>query len=140
MVTLPGYNHIHYRRGYKYQLAEEFRIQTDIKPASDCVMEFITLRMDGLLIIRKGYAWDGPSGPTFDTKDFMRGSLVHDAIYQLIGEGLILRTWKVYADESLSLVCGEDGMWKIRQWWVYQGVDKGGSKTGSIPKPVLTAP
>jgi hypothetical protein len=35
----------------------------------------------------KGYAWNGPSGPTLDTRNFMRGSLVHDALYQLMREG-----------------------------------------------------
>ena len=35
------------------------------------------------------YAWDGASGPTFDTKDTMTPSLIHDAFYQLMREGVL---------------------------------------------------
>ena len=58
-----------------------------------------------------GYGRDGPSGPTLDTRDFIRGSLVHDALYQLMREGLL--------DHSIHR---EDGMTALRAWWVYQGV------------------
>lgn len=140
METMRGYNHIHFRKGYKYQLAEEYQTKTRIRPIEDVDMEFISLKKDGLLIVRQGYAWDGPSGPTVDTPDFMRASLVHDAIYQLIGEGHVMPSWKGYADDALVQLCEEDGMWRVRRWWVFLGVDKVGPKQGSTPKPVFVAP
>lgn len=73
-----------YKEGYKYQLAEEYTISIPIKPDSNIISDYIDLNNDGELVIKKGYAWDGPSGPTIDSLNFMRGSLVHDALYQLI--------------------------------------------------------
>ncbi len=73
--------------------------------------------------MRKSYAWDGPSGPTIDTRDFMRGSLVHDALYQLMR--LSTLDYKVYrkrADEILKEICLEDGMCSFRAWYIYQAL------------------
>ena len=38
------------------------------------------------MIVEKDYAWDGPSGPTIDTSNSMRASLVHDVLYQAMRE------------------------------------------------------
>ena len=56
------------RRRYKYSLAEDFPLQLELRPETEIVTPFIVLTTDGLLTINKGYAWDGPSGPTIDTK------------------------------------------------------------------------
>ncbi len=114
---------IAYREGYKYQLAKEYHIQIDTD-GTEALSDFIYLNKSGLLIIRKGYAWDGPSGPTFDTATFMRGSLVHDALYQLIREGKLDERYRKYADYLLKELCLQDGMWKIRAWYVFCGVSK----------------
>ena len=70
---------VSYRKGYKYQLAEDFSQYVAIYPEKDIKTQFIHLAMDGRLTILSGYAWDGPSGPTIDTKSSIRGSLIHDA-------------------------------------------------------------
>jgi hypothetical protein len=58
----------------------------------------------------------------------MRGSLVHDALYQLMREGLLdPEQWREPADSLLRAICREDGMSAIRAWWVYKGVRLGGS-------------
>ena len=79
---------IRYRSGYKYQLADEYSVKVRVVPEQNIVTgptnQFINLDTDGALVIKGGYAWDGPSGPTIDTKNFMRGSLVHDALYQIM--------------------------------------------------------
>lgn len=116
---------IKYRSGYKYQLAEDYAVQTDIKGQS-FTLEFFNMTADGVLEIFKGYAWDGPSGPTFDTANFMRGSLVHDALYQAIREGYLPRSLRDAADRELQKICIEDGMTAARAWWVYTGVKLGG--------------
>ena len=108
---------------YKYQLMQDYTYKTSIVLQNDVgVPDFVTLKKDGTLEIYKGYAWDGPSGPTIDTKDFMRGSLVHDALYQLISEEKIERKYKEYADKLLHDICVEDGMSKFRAWYVYWAV------------------
>jgi hypothetical protein len=108
--------------GYKYELMENCELPIEI-----CGLfintPYISLTEDGWLVIKKDYAWDGASGPAFDTKTIMRGSLVHDALYQLMREGFLNRkTHRKYADQLLKKICLEDGMWKLRANWVYWAV------------------
>ena len=108
---------------YKYQLMDDYIIQIDIKPDGDIDFKFLSLSGDGTLTIRKSYAWDGPSGPTRDTLNFMRGSLVHDALYQLMRlSALDYKIHRKRADEILKEHCLEDGMSTFRAWYVYQAV------------------
>ncbi len=136
---------IHYRSGYKYQLAEEYRVDVVINAQMSAVFakgyaapredsdqksegiktEYIELSPDGTLTIKKGYAWDGPSGPTRDTKFFMRGSMVHDALYQLMRNNLLPSSCREDADQELHRICREDGMNRFRAWYVLLGVRKG---------------
>jgi hypothetical protein len=114
---------IEYNGGYKYQLKKTYDITIDVKPDKPIDTEFIKLDTEGNLTILKGYAWDGPSGPTIDTLTFMRGSLVHDVLYQLMREGCLDNTkHRAAADILLQKICREDGMWSVRAWWVYHGV------------------
>ena len=133
---------IFYKGGYKYQLRKTYSVVIDFKPESDIVTEYVELDTSGKLTIMKGYAWDGPSGPTIDTKTFLRGSLVHDALYQLIREGYLPVSCKNMADVTLKKICKEDGMWSIRACYVYWGVDKFGKPSidPSKDKPIETAP
>ncbi|OHD24880.1 MAG: hypothetical protein A2Y38_16240 [Spirochaetes bacterium GWB1_59_5] len=134
-------NVIKYRDGYRYQLAEGYAVQTAIFPPRHIATDFIILATNGMLIINGGYAWDGPSGPSFDSKNFMRGSLVHDALYQLMREGKLSERWREMADRKLQRICIEDGMWKIRAWWVYRAVrDFGGSSAAVCKQTILEAP
>lgn len=61
-----------------------------------------------------GFSYNGASGPTIDTKNSMRGSVVHDILYQLIELGLIPESSRLAADAILEEVCIQDGMSKIR--------------------------
>ena len=103
--------YIRYRSEYKYQIASEFRIKITILPAAGIVTDFIELKTDGELTIKKGYAWDGPSGPVVDTKENLRASLVHDALYQLMrNEELSTRRHRKTADRLFRRICKEDGV------------------------------
>lgn len=115
-------NQITYREGYKYQLAADYEIRTGIFPVTAVGTEFCTLARDGLLRIRSGYAWDGASSVALDTNTFMRGSLVHDALYQLISEGLLSAGQRVAADKLLHRICIEDGMDRFRARYVLWAV------------------
>jgi len=76
----------------------------------------------GTLLIEKGYCWDGPSGPTFDTMTFMKGSCLHDALYQLMRMDLLpWSQWRI-ADKELETQCLRDGMWSLRAKWVMAGL------------------
>ena len=114
---------IAYKGGYKYQLKESYAVRIPVIPAAAIHTEYVSLETTGDLSLKEGYAWDGPSGPTIDTLTFMRGSLVHDALYQLMREGYLDHTvYREAADRTLRDICKEDGMWSVRAWWVYQGV------------------
>lgn len=103
---------------YKYQLVSDYVIAIDIKPRDNVRTQFIDLDTQGALTIKNGYAWDGPSGLGIDTRSFMRASLVHDALYQLMrAEYLDYRIQQRAADDFLRALCVEDGMWKLRAWF-----------------------
>lgn len=133
---------IAYKKGYKYQLVEGYATTIPIRPDQDIDTDYIALTHEGQLQIRKGYAWDGPSGPTIDTLNFMRGSLVHDALYQLMREEKLGHENREPADRLLQQMCRDDGMSSIRAWWVYTGLRIGGDPAADPAnrKPIVRAP
>lgn len=134
---------ITYKLGYKYQLKEDYTIQLDIKPWNQIDTEFIKLSKTGSLTIKSGYAWDGPSGSTINTLNIMRGSLIHDALYQLMREKrLDKKRFRRKVDRLLRKICRKDGMTAIRAWLAYQSV-KHSDKPCADPaknKPLIMAP
>lgn len=128
---------IQYKNGYKYQLVHDFNVVVDlgVKPFE---MDFVLYRA-GLLSIKKGYAWNGASGPALDTKSFMRGSLVHDALYQAMGNGLLDVSKREFVDGFLISICKFDGMPLWRRLYVKFAVRGfGGLYLGK--DTILTAP
>ena len=125
---------IEYKGGFKYQLQKQYLTETEILPDQPVVKHksFISLDVNGRMVIEVGYAWDGPSGPTFDTLNFMRGSLVHDAFYQLMREGVLDPIkFRKPADQLIRKMCKEDGMNPIRAWWIYSALRLMGKKAAS---------
>ena len=114
---------------YKYQLMDAYRIQIDLNPTQDILTDYVQLSIDGQLTLTKYYAWDGPSGPTFDTLNFMRGSLVHDGLYQLIREKHLDYDLQEFADQLLKQMCIEDGMSRFRAWYVHKAVSIFGKRS-----------
>ena len=135
---------IRYKGGYKYQLDESYNVTINMIPDNDIGVDkshYIQLDTSGHLVIAKGYAWDGPSGPTIDTKNFMRESLVHDALYQLMRQGHLDRDkFREPADDLLRTMFREDGMSAFRAWVVYKGVRWGGEDSTHEPKEIEQAP
>jgi hypothetical protein len=133
---------IYYRSGYKYQLVKDYSCQVNIFPDHDINLEFISLSKDGKLSFRSGYAWDGPSGCAIDTNDFMRPSLIHDGLYQLIRARELPASARKQADIELKKACIEDGMPDIRVHYVYKAVriGAGPSADPKNDRKILTAP
>lgn len=132
---------IYYKKGYKYQLVAYYECHIGIIPTIPIDMDWVKLDETGLLRIKKYYAWDGPSGPSVDTKNFMRGSLLHDALYQLIKEGLLSPECRSEADNILRKICIEDGMSSFRAWYVYTAVRAFGKiYSDNNKEPILVAP
>jgi len=129
-VTYPHWEPISHPR-YKYRLAAAHRHTfTTQYPGIPGIVHveaggerWGSLYPDGVLMIQRGYAWDGASGPAVDTMDFTRGSLVHDVLLQLIAHGkLPEKPWKRFADAELYRIIREDGMSWYRAWWVWAAV------------------
>lgn len=135
------------RRPWKYRLEEDFWCDQNrilyyhvwidgpvtVNGQTERV-RIIELLPSGRITIRAGYCWDGPSGPTIDTPAFMRGSLVHDALYQLMREEKLPQEHREPADLLLHDHCIEDGMSRARAWYVLKGVQWFG---GQFTKPDL---
>ena len=128
--------------GYKYQLAKAEVTKTSIQPEETLTTEWLMLDMDGILTIEKGYAWDGPSGPTYDSRNSLRASLIHDALYQLIRLELLPPYNRRAADLDLDRILKEDGMWFLRRWYWLRGVRwfAGGAIDPDNVKKILDAP
>lgn len=126
---------------WKYRTLSNESYESGIKIPYPVVTDYISMSTDGRIDIRAGYAWDGASGPALDTKSFMRGSLFHDASYQLMREEKVSLVHLDEFDVMLVNICEEDGMWSLRRWWVYRGV-KIGSGPAANPRnlKVLEAP
>lgn len=114
-------------RHYKYQLTADYTYTVDIKD-HQVQHPMIELGPEGQLTVKKGYAWDGPSGPTIDTSTFMRGALIHDVLYQLIRLEYLAPSLRQYADDVLKQICLQDGMSRFRAWYVHLALKLFGSK------------
>lgn len=114
---------LYYRslKNWKYQTTALYVHQTPIY-GHDVLTPWIQLLPNGQLSIYSGYCWDGASGPTWDSKCSMRGSLVHDSLYQLIRLGLLPLSFKDEADMLFRDICIEDGMFSLRAHIWYQAV------------------
>ncbi|MEQ1887924.1 MAG: hypothetical protein ABL951_01945 [Alphaproteobacteria bacterium] len=115
---------IAYKSGYKYQLEQDYVVDTGIVPPAPVHHSYYALDQHGRLTVRRSYAWGGPSGPTIDTPSFMRGALVHDALYQMMRDGHLnpRENFRDQADALLRDLCREDGMTAIGAWLVYKAV------------------
>lgn len=138
---------IKYTEGYKYRLEESYRCITQVKGFTanildiDTQVDWIRISADGEIFIREGYCWDGPSGPTIDSKDFMRGSLVHDAFYQLMRDGKIPQSCRIDADRELRDICIEDGMPPMYAALVFSAVQEFAESSAIQQDPkILVAP
>ena len=121
----------YFKGDYKYVTAAVEVYETGIETVKLHSFSHGELSPNGMLTIKKGYAWDGPSGPTIDTPSVMRGSLVHDCLYQLLretdfGAPETRDQRRKQADEILYKICIEDGVWKWRAKWILTAVRKGG--------------
>ena len=65
---------------YKFKVEKDLNLKLPIS-MPDFEHEYCSVK-DGVVYVKKGYAWDGASGPVFNTKNTLVASLVHDVLYQ----------------------------------------------------------
>jgi len=68
---------------YKYELLEDYHIEIDYWPLKEVEDDFYSVSLVGLMVTKKGYQWDGASGPTIDSENTIRASCVHDVLCQM---------------------------------------------------------
>ena len=115
---------IYYQRRpqWKYRLEARYQVSVGFyERKAERGNDFVWLD-HGLLTISEGYAWDGPSGPAIDTRTWMRASLVHDALYQLMREDHLPRELRKLVDDLMRAHLLEDGMSRFRAWYSYRAV------------------
>lgn len=101
-----------YSSGYKYQLKSNVVIQTSLRPETPRFIQgYVFLDADGTLIIYRGYAWDGCTNAP-DTESNMLAGLVHDALYQLMQEDILEKSFKPLADNMLRDIMISQGAFK----------------------------
>lgn len=131
---------IHYTSGYKYQLHKPYHFR--LHPAfGDIEIRELFIHVDGTFVtVLRGYAWDGATG-VYDSKNSMRGTLEHDATYQLIRLGYYSRDLRKYSDFKLERTLKEDGMWWPRRKLWRKGVKylAGGAANPKNIRKVKTA-
>lgn len=145
---------IYYKEGYKYITTRFYRVKTLMCPSTTqriirstldidgnpVTIPLVTLEPSGWLTIYPGYAWDGASGPTIDTKDSMGGSAFHDAGYQLMRLGMANLEWKEYIDKVFHEIMIEDGMVKPRAdlWlWAVNKFGRGSTIPSAEPMELV---
>lgn len=130
---------VFYKEGYKYQLSSDYWVQLPVK-GYNIKHDYFTLLPSGVLTISKGYAWDGATSfPDINT--IIRGSLVHDCLYQMIRLKFLPSSRRDEADGILRQLCLEDGMNSALAWAVYRGVRLFASKAANGPdKSMKKAP
>ncbi|HEA67142.1 MAG TPA: hypothetical protein ENI07_10030 [Desulfobacterales bacterium] len=103
-----------YRRGFKYQLAERYEQIVPIPIDVEIRTEFINLEPidteTSKLIIKSGYACDGPSGITIDSPSSIRPAFVHDAFYQLMRHKHLPKSLRKTIDSLLLADLIKEGM------------------------------
>jgi len=129
-----------YYSGYDYQIAEDFSMQTKVRPTRAIKHRFFTLSKTGHLVLFIGFAWDGASGAK-DTDSLMVPTAYHDVMYQMLRLGLLDRSWKEVIDREFKELyearVDKISWWWPSRWWgevrddyIYLAVDKlGGSST-----------
>jgi len=122
---------------YKYKLEENEEIQTGITGYLFCNRHMMMWE-NGLLLIKKSYAWDGSSIPhkglirvlslwQYDGDRYCKvASLIHDALCQAMREGNLPKGEKFHADCLYAKLCEQGGLSKWRATKRFQALRKFG--------------
>lgn len=114
---------------YKFKVEENFSVELPIKIA-DFEQPYATSK-NGILEIKKGYAWDGASGPVINTQNTLIASLVHDVLYQAMRLNLIKpnKVNRKIADKNFFEILKMNGVNSIRRKVWYLAVRLFGKKS-----------
>ena len=126
-----------YSKGYKYQLEEMLIVKTTIYP--DEIIDYSGIRLlnTGILILAKGFAWDGASG-AIDTENSMKAACCHDAFYKLLRQGLLRLSYRPLIDQFFYEELLKAGMCKIRAKLWLRAVRKLAEKAAVVKRKIYS--
>lgn len=100
-------------------------------------IDYVEIDTYGNLYIKDRYSWDGISFKLIETTFNLReASLVHDALYQCLREGLDF-TYKQIADRIFYNLLLDAGINKFKAWVMYQAVSLFAPKSTYTPEWLL---
>ena len=135
---LTNENYLFFVDGFRYQVEEDFIIIIeDFRPDTTIINEFFEFYTDGTLLIKRGFAWDGPSGPTIDTKNGHVAAIVHDVFYRCIRKGYLPLSIKPISDKIFYKLLRKKGMFVLRAYLWYLGVKLFGMKACTTPSRII---
>lgn len=110
-----------------HHLDEDWWIETGIKKNAFQLKSYdghlgSVLENSGRLICRKGYLWDGSSGPTKDGKPDPAASLFHDTCYEAFRSAQLHPSLRGRVDAIYRDLLRERGMGALRAGWRYVGL------------------
>ena len=107
-VDIPSYftDSSYMPAGYRWATDDLREYALNDLPASAVAYtgwDYIVLEPGGMLTIKKGYRWDGPTtSPLKYSSKIIHASMVHDTIYDLMRRGDIPRDYKPFTDEGYT--------------------------------------
>jgi hypothetical protein len=104
-----------YKSGYRYVSQEAVTVKVGHALHAPLQAPFASIAAESLCVMGR-YAWDGASFTPFKyfgtPTAWLTPSLVHDALYQLIREGLLDRQHRAAADRLFQDMLIERGVWR----------------------------
>ena len=131
-----------YKSGYRYISQESFVVNVGSDLHAPTTAKFASIVAESLCIM-PGYAWDGASFILFTwfgtPTRWLVPSLVHDALYQMIREGLLDRQYREAVDRLFRAMLIERGVWRLVAWAAYYAVRVFGNFAVRKTNPVREA-
>lgn len=134
---------IFYADGYKYQMRKNAVAESRVCPGKLINHEYFAISLDGVILVRRGYAWDGASGPAVDDPGTLLPSVFHDVLYQAIRLKLLDPGWREEADQTYKTLCIECGVNPARAKAHYVALRGFGGYYNALPEsdyPTKVAP
>jgi hypothetical protein len=127
---------------YKYRLTEDYQFELPgdyPKPKYPLFADdWVRISVHGhILFYDEGYAWDGSSGPTIDSKKCQLAGLIHDGGYQMLREGVYgsytdKEEAREYFDNLYRDMCMAGGMGRRRAWLRWKGLRFFGRRAANV--------
>jgi len=128
---------IAYTNADKFVLGRDEYFDLDFAPEYPVENSYAKFTPDGVLKIKRGFLWSA-NFPAMNTDNTKPASLVHDAGYDLIKDGLLPRQqFKDLFDMAMRDILLECGILDARAWAWYMAVQIGGNNALDEPRPSL---